>query len=98
NRHMHHLVLCAVETCLLGPGRRRLANPLATALMAPFFITPAVVAVFVWNSAAASFAAVVAFSALYVLTYRGLVVVIQRYRRRAAAPSAAPAQQEPALV
>lgn len=83
NRHMHQVVLRFVETCWLGKKNRRLANPLATLLMAPFFVAPAVAGVALWDKPLWSFVAVVVFVALFVGSYALLVCAIRRWRRPA---------------
>jgi UDP-GlcNAc:undecaprenyl-phosphate/decaprenyl-phosphate GlcNAc-1-phosphate transferase len=80
--HFHHVVLRALEICVLGRRRRHVANPLATTLMLPFLVTPAVVGVSFWNDSASAFGLVLAFCALYRVTYLALVRAARHFRRR----------------
>lgn len=80
--HFHHLVLRALEICVLGRNRRQLANPMATTLMLPFVVAPAVAGIALWNDSGLAFGAVLAFCALYSVTYLSLVKAARRFRRR----------------
>lgn len=80
--HMHHLVLRGLEICLLGRGRRNLANPLTTVVMSPLVILPPVAGVLLWNNPVGAFLAVLAFVALTLCLYIGAMVLIRRNRLR----------------
>ena len=57
--HVHQLVMRAMEMHLLGRGRRHIANPLTTVVLAPFVIAPPVAGVRLWDNGPAAFAAVI---------------------------------------
>jgi len=72
-RHTHQLVLLYLELRWFGPNRRKLANPSATAVMAPFFSAPPFVGVLVWDAPVTGFLAVAAFAIMFLATYRFLL-------------------------
>ena len=47
--HVHQLVMRALEIYALGRGRRELANPLTTVILAPFVIAPPLTGAWLWN-------------------------------------------------
>ncbi len=79
--HVHQLVLRALEIYILGRGRRHLANPLTTLVLAPFVIAPAVAGVMYWNDPRSAFLAVVVFSVAFGLSYSLALPVLSRFRR-----------------
>lgn len=87
--HFHQMVMRALEICVLGRKRRRIANPLSTLVLAPFVIAPPVVGVVFWNQTIISFAAVVGFGAVFFASYAAAPVLIRKFRIYA--ESAAPA-------
>lgn len=83
--HFHHVVLRSLEICVLGRRKRHLANPLATLLMLPFILAPAMIGVMLWNDSWTAFWSVLAFCAAYGASYKMLVRVACRHRRRLSA-------------
>jgi UDP-N-acetylmuramyl pentapeptide phosphotransferase/UDP-N-acetylglucosamine-1-phosphate transferase len=80
--HVHQLVMRALEICFLGRGRRQIANPLTTVVLAPLVIAPQVFAVIFWNNNMAAFLTVVTFLVLFFASYISAPPVIRALRRR----------------
>lgn len=55
--HVHQLVMRTLEICWLGRGRRHIANPLTTVVLAPLITLPALVGIRFWNEPASAFLA-----------------------------------------
>jgi len=96
--HFHQLVMRYLEIRLLGRGRRRLANPLATLCLAPLVAAPQVLgALFAFDNqmaAVSTFASAVAFVLAYVVGMHSARVMS---RRRVCASRAVPSvSPEPA--
>ena len=83
--HAHQLMLRMLELCVLGSGRRRVANPLATALLVPLFAAPAVMGALLWNKPAAAVTALLACTAVFVGSYIASVHLLRRRPHRVAA-------------
>jgi UDP-N-acetylmuramyl pentapeptide phosphotransferase/UDP-N-acetylglucosamine-1-phosphate transferase len=81
--HVHQMVMRGLEICVLGRGRRDIANPLTTLLLAPFVMAPPVAGVLLWDQALYSFVAFVAFLLLFFGSYMMAPRVIDAYRRKA---------------
>ncbi len=67
--HAHHLVMRSLEILVLGRGRRHLANPLTTLVLAPFVAMPPLAGLLLWNKPLASFLAALLFLGLYAGAY-----------------------------
>jgi len=79
--HAHQMVLRALEVCILGRGRRKIANPLTTVVLAPFVIAPPIAGVMLWNQNLNAFLATVMFMALFFASYAAAPALIRRFRR-----------------
>lgn len=79
--HVHQMVMRSLEIRILGRGRRHIANPLSTIVLAPFVIAPPIVGVLLWNQPCASFVAVIAFSCLFFSSYVVMLMIIRHFRR-----------------
>jgi UDP-GlcNAc:undecaprenyl-phosphate/decaprenyl-phosphate GlcNAc-1-phosphate transferase len=82
--HVHQLVMRAIEINWLGRGGRRIANPLATAILLPMISAPILAGVALRESATLSAAAFVTFSVLFVAFYTAGMARARRTRRRLA--------------
>ena len=80
--HAHQMVMRTLESHFLGRGRRGLANPLTTLILAPFVIVPALTGVLLWDQPSAAFLAVVFFSVVFVLSYSYARPIVRRLKRR----------------
>ncbi len=58
--HFHQIVMRGLEICVLGRGRRSVANPMATLVLLPLIATPVVVGVLMHDLPRLSFLALVA--------------------------------------
>jgi UDP-GlcNAc:undecaprenyl-phosphate/decaprenyl-phosphate GlcNAc-1-phosphate transferase len=67
--HVHQLVMRTLEIHVLGRGRRQIANPLTTVILAPFVIAPPTVGVLLWDNNQGAFLAVVIFAGLFFGSY-----------------------------
>lgn len=92
--HYHQLVMRIIEVAFLGRGRRQLTNPLATIVIMPLAIAPALAGVFAWDNPLLAGLFVFGFIVLFVGSY-GLgmrsVRAGSRLRRRRIRQIAAPA-------
>lgn len=79
--HVHQLVMRALEIHALGRGRRQIANPLTTVILAPFIIAPPTVGVLLWDNNQGAFLAVVIFAGLFFGGYILSFVVLSRLPR-----------------
>lgn len=81
--HVHQLVMRALEIVALGRGRRHLANPLTTLILAPLIIAPPLTGIWLWNDNQGAGLAVlvyaVGFFGCYVLAFP-LLRVLPRKR------------------
>jgi UDP-N-acetylmuramyl pentapeptide phosphotransferase/UDP-N-acetylglucosamine-1-phosphate transferase len=72
--HFHQIVMRGLEICVLGRGRRSVANPMATLVLLPLIATPVVVGVLMHDLPRLSFVALVvclaAFFGIYGLGMR----------------------------
>ena len=67
--HFHQLVMRALEIHFLGRGRRQIANPLTTLILAPMVAAPPMVGVLFWDQPVMAFISVLFFAALFGVTY-----------------------------
>jgi UDP-N-acetylmuramyl pentapeptide phosphotransferase/UDP-N-acetylglucosamine-1-phosphate transferase len=95
--HAHQLVMRSLEIMVLGRDRRHLANPLSTAILAPFVAMPPMVAVLFWDKPLFSFVAAVVFLVLFWGSYFAAGSVVRRYRLRQAMASVGPRPRKPVL-
>lgn len=79
--HVHQLVMRALEIHILGRGRRQIANPLTTVILAPFIIAPPTVGVLLWDNNQGAFLAVITFAGLFFGSYILSFVVLSRLPR-----------------
>jgi UDP-GlcNAc:undecaprenyl-phosphate/decaprenyl-phosphate GlcNAc-1-phosphate transferase len=84
--HVHQLVMRTLEIYVLGRGRRHLANPLTTLVLAPFVIAPAIAGAMFWNDPQSTFVAVILFSVAFALSYSFALPVLSRFRRLKGCP------------
>jgi UDP-N-acetylmuramyl pentapeptide phosphotransferase/UDP-N-acetylglucosamine-1-phosphate transferase len=84
--HFHQLVMRLLEIKVLGRGKRRIANPLATLVMLPFVSAPIGFGVLLWDKPLWAVLAVVCFSGLFVGSYMfGVRIAHVRYANRSEA-------------
>ena len=83
--HFHQLVMRFLEIRVLGRGRRRVANPLATLVIAPMVVAPQAVGLQFAFSHRAAILATLAFGVIFFLTYVIGMRVAKRGRVSAAA-------------
>lgn len=80
--HLHQKMMRAAEIVWLGRGRRHLANPVATLMLAPFIAAPVLAGVVLWRDPVLAWIALAGFGT----AFSGLHVVITsnavRFRRR----------------
>ena len=67
--HVHQLVMRALEIHVLGRGKRHIANPLTTLVLAPFVMVPPITAVIVWNEPGAALVFVCLYSIVFIACY-----------------------------
>ena len=80
--HAHQLVMRSLEILILGRGRRRLANPLTTIVLAPFVAAPPLAGVLLWNNPLLAFVFAVGFLGLFWASYFISGKLTRAYRRR----------------
>lgn len=80
--HAHQLVMRSLEILVLGRGRRNLANPLTTLVLAPFVAAPPLAGVLLWNNPLLAFGFAVVFLGLFWGTYFFAADMVRVYRRR----------------
>ena len=80
--HAHQMVMRTLEIHFLGRGRRGLANPLTTLILAPFVITPALTGLMFWDQPRAAFLAVVFFSVVFFASYTYARPIVRKLKRR----------------
>ncbi|NKX44547.1 MraY family glycosyltransferase [Roseicyclus persicicus] len=80
--HLHQMVMRSLEIWRLGKGRRPLANPLTTVILAPFVAVPAATGVWLWDRPLPAFLAFLAYVAAYFAAAAWLARVIGPRRRR----------------
>lgn len=79
--HVHQLVMRALEIHLLGRRRRHIANPLTTAVLAPFVMAPPAAGVLLWNNTMGAFLAVLAFTGTFFGSYIMVFTILRRLPR-----------------
>ena len=80
--HAHQLVMRSLEILILGRGRRNLANPLTTIVLAPFVAAPPLAGVLLWNNPLLAFVFAVGFLGLFWGSYFFAGRLTRVYRRR----------------
>ncbi|MGJ8588277.1 MAG: MraY family glycosyltransferase [Yoonia sp.] len=80
--HAHQLVMRTIEICFIGRGYRNITNPLTTLVLAPFVVTPQIVAVLLWDNNLAAFLAVLLFLALFFGSFAFVLSAASNYRLR----------------
>ena len=88
--HFHQLVMRGLEICVLGRGRRSLANPLATIVLLPLIAAPVVLGV--WLHAqplAAALALVSSFVVFFAAYALGMRLATSRFRSEVVSASIA---------
>lgn len=95
--HAHQLVMRSLEIMVLGRDKRHLANPLSTAILAPFVAVPPMIAVLFWDKPLFSFVAAVVLLGLFWGSYFAAGSVVRRYRLRQAISSVGPRPRRPVL-
>lgn len=80
--HVHQMVMRALEIYVLGRGKRHLANPLSTLVLAPFITAPALMGVVFWDQNAAAFVAVIICLALFFGAYRAAFPLLRSFPRK----------------
>lgn len=79
--HFHQLVMRGLEICVLGRGRRKLANPLATFVLLPLIAAPVVLGVLLHaRPLAAALALAASFVAFFALYGLGMRLATSRFR------------------
>lgn len=76
--HFHHVVMRAFEIKVLRKRNRAVSNPAATMIMMPFIAMPTILGVVLWNQNYLAFTATFLFAALFVTTFRTLVLCAKR--------------------
>ena len=77
--HFHQLVLRACEILILGRGRRKFTNPLATIIVLPLAIAPMCAGVFFSTDRNDALLAILFFGLFFVVTYRvGMAIARKR--------------------
>lgn len=84
--HMHQLVMRALEIYAFGRGRRRLTNPISTAVLTPFVVAPPLVGTLVWDKNLLAFASTIIFLILFLASYAGAFRVLPHLTRKRGAP------------
>lgn len=79
--HMHHIALRGIEIAVFGKRRRRVTNPLATAVILPLAGMPMLTGIWLWRDASDALAAALGFLGLYVVSYLLAVRLMPRLRR-----------------
>jgi UDP-GlcNAc:undecaprenyl-phosphate GlcNAc-1-phosphate transferase len=85
--HMHQVVMRLLEIQVLGRGRREIANPLSTLVLAPFVIAPPIVGVLFWNQPLIAFLSVLLFGACFFGAYILIPTLLRRKKPSAPRPS-----------
>jgi UDP-N-acetylmuramyl pentapeptide phosphotransferase/UDP-N-acetylglucosamine-1-phosphate transferase len=92
--HVHQMVMRVLEIHLLGRGKRHLANPLSTVVLAPFITAPALMGVAFWDHNSAAFAAVILSLAMFFGGYFAAFPVLRKMPRKRARNSDVPEEQK----
>ena len=79
--HVHQMMMRALQICLLGSNRRRVANPLTTLLLLPFVVAPPIAGVLFWDQNLNAFLAVLVFGVLFFTCYTVAPQLIRFFRR-----------------
>ncbi len=80
--HAHHMVMRSLEIYFLGRGRRNIANPLSTLILAPFVIAPPLTGVLLWNEPRLALAAVGFYGAVFFIGYVTAIPLLKRVAAR----------------
>jgi UDP-GlcNAc:undecaprenyl-phosphate GlcNAc-1-phosphate transferase len=84
--HVHQLVMRALEIYVLGRGHRNIANPLSTAVLAPFVIAPPIAGIIFWDQTTMAFLSVLCFAGLFFGSYSLAFPLLRLLKRRAWSP------------
>lgn len=84
--HVHQLVMRTLEIYVLGRGKRKIANPLSTLILAPFVAAPPVVGVLFWNQTTLAFLSVVGFLVLFFGSYALAFKVLRLLKHKGWSP------------
>ena len=84
--HVHQLVMRALEIYILGRGKRNIANPLSTLVLAPFVVAPPIAGVVFWNQTTLAFQSALCFAGLFVGSYSLAFPMLRLLKRRAWSP------------
>jgi UDP-GlcNAc:undecaprenyl-phosphate GlcNAc-1-phosphate transferase len=84
--HVHQLVMRALEIYVLGRGHRKIANPLSTAVLAPFVIAPPIAGIIFWDQTTMAFLSVLCFAGLFFGSYSLAFPLLRLMKRRAWSP------------
>lgn len=85
--HFHQLIMRFIEISITGRGRRRVANPVATAVLLPFIAAPMVAGVMLRDNAVVAALAFVAFFGLFFACYTIGVQMASRRTRGSERPA-----------
>jgi len=85
--HFHQLAMRGLEICVLGRGRRKAANPLATLVLMPLIAAPMVFGAWLHANPALATVALVAFFGIFFATY-GLGMRLATSRSKSSSVSA----------
>lgn len=85
--HANQLVMRSLEILVLGRGRRNLANPLTTLVLAPFVAAPPLAGVLLWNNPLLAFGFAVGLLGLFWAAYFLAGSYASQYRLRQAIAS-----------
>lgn len=96
--HAHQLVMRSLEILILGRGRRKLANPLTTIVLAPFVAAPPLAGVLLWNNPLLAFVFAVGFLGLFWGSYFFAGKLTRVYRPRNTASPRKPVFARPDQV
>lgn len=81
--HFHQLIMRGIEIIVLGRKRRHISNPLATALMLPFVVTPMFVGVLLAMDRSKATIALFLVATIFVIAYKSFIVLTRKFRRSA---------------
>tara|TARA_B110000908_G_scaffold80909_1_gene96979 strand:- start:36217 stop:37299 length:1083 start_codon:yes stop_codon:yes gene_type:complete len=77
--HFHQLAMRSIEVLVLGHSHRYIANPLATALILPFALTPMLVGILLVLDRGKAIIALFLFTALFLMAYKICMWLISQF-------------------
>lgn len=80
--HVHQMAMRAIEICLLGRGKRKVSNPLATLVLMPFVATPPIMGVLLWDQNLLACAMVALLGGLFFAGYAVVPHLSRKFRLR----------------